>query len=260
MISPARRKSSLLIVQGFTILALICGLFLAVTLISSASYDLAAKIYSPFRSLDPDGCFLLISIHHVMQGVIAFACIFILSRILKMKLYDFGFNRNSFQYAIRQILIFSGFWFVIQLSLSILLEKTTAMDTALSYPLTARNFIGNFLFEVLLSGTSEEILFRALTIPFMVCILGRLIQSQKAVQGIAVAAATLIFMLVHINFNLNPFRITYFNFAQQITCMIFGLFFGTLQIKTNSVLGPMLAHNVLNGVITIVALIMLLVF
>lgn len=260
MISPVFKKTGPVIAQGLVLLALICGFYFAVTLISSASFDLAATIYTPFRYLDPDNCFLRISIHHVVQGVIAFVCVFLLSRILKMKLYDFGFNRNRFLFAVRRILLFSGFWFVIQLSLSILLARTTSMDIALSYPLTARNFIGNFAFEVLLSGTSEEILFRALAIPFMVCVLRKFVWSEKIVHAIAASAATLVFMLAHINFNLHPFRVTHYNLAQQMTCLVFGQFFGYLQIKTNSVLGPMLAHNILNGVITVVTLITQLAF
>jgi membrane protease YdiL (CAAX protease family) len=39
---------------------------------------------------------------------------------------------------------------------------------------------------------------------------------------VAIAVATLVFTLAHINFNLNPFTITHLNVAQLITCVIFG--------------------------------------
>ena len=67
-------------------------------------------------------------------------------------------------------------------------------------------------------------------------------------------------MLAHINFNLHPFAVTYFNLAQQITCLIFGAFYGWLLTKTRSIIGPMLAHNLLNGVITLCSLLISLIF
>lgn len=248
------------IINILKVIVLFALLFIALTVISSVSYSIASKIYNIFPSVDPYNCFLLITIHHILQGIITFIIILLLARVLKLGLKDFGFNNNDFQFSVKKVLIFCGIWAIIQAGASVCLIKTAAINTSFAFPLTFRNFLGYFLFEILLTGTSEEILFRALVIPLMLYLLSKFVKSERKSNIIAVAAATLIFMLAHINFNLNPFTITHYNFLQQITCLIFGTFFGYLFVKTKSVAGPMIAHNALNGVITIVSLIMALVF
>ena len=242
------------------VIVLFVVLYIATTLISSAAYSLATPIFKPFRYLDPDNCFMLLSIHHIIQAIITFALIFLIAKVMKLKLSDFGFNTNDFGFSFKKILVFSGVWFLIQLGASIYVAKTTSASVLLSYPLTTKNFIGNFLFEILLTGTSEEILFRSLTIPLTIYLLKTFIKSEKTVNIIAITMATLIFALAHVNYNLSPFMITRFNLPQLITCLIFGSFFGYLFVKTKSVLGPLIAHNAINGVITLIGLIIIKAF
>ena len=244
------------IIFWLSVSAFLVVLFLAVTLISSAAYDLAVGTISSVRFWDPADTFLLISVHHVYQAIIAFAVIAVLSLLLQKPISSFGFNTNNWPVAVLSVLIFSAVWFVVQMVASIVVSRVTSLDTTLGYPLTAGNFIGNFLFELLLSGTSEEILFRAMTIPLMMMVFQKLIHCESLAWGAAITVSTLVFTLAHINFNLYPFRITNFNLAQLITCVIFGVYYGLLMKKTGSILGPMLAHNLLNGVITLSSLIM----
>ncbi len=233
-------------------------LFVAVTLISSGAYSLAQEATKTVMRWDPSNCYLVISVHHVFQAVIAFAVILLLALVFRKKLTVFGFNSNKFPYALRSVLIFTAIWFVIQLVASLIVAKTNSLDPTLSYPLNARNFIGNFLFEILLSGTSEEILFRAMTIPPMLFVFQTFIKRENVAWGVAIGVATLVFTLSHINFNLNPFAITQLNPAQLVTCVVFGIYYGILMKKTGSILGPMLAHNLLNGAITLIGLLMTL--
>ncbi len=98
-----------------------------------------------------------------------------------------------------------------------------------------------------------------MTIPLMVVVFRTFMKKETTANIVAIACSTVIFMLAHINFNLNPFVITHFSLAQQLTCLIFGTFYGWLLVKTKSVIGPMLAHNLLNGVITGVSLLISLI-
>lgn len=232
--------------------------YVGITLISSIAYSLAQQATQTVMRWDPSNCYLVISVHHVFQAIIAFAVILLLALVSRKKLTVFGFNCNQFPYALRSVLIFSAIWFVIQLLASLIVAKTHSIDPTLSYPLNTRNFIGNFLFEILLSGTSEEILFRAMVIPPMLFVFRKFMKREGLAWGIAIAVATIVFTLSHINFNLNPFAITHLNPAQLVTCVIFGIYYGLLMKKTGSILGPMLAHNLLNGVITLVGLILTL--
>lgn len=234
-------------------------LFITITTISSVSYSIAYKLYGIFRIFDPDNSFLLITFHHILLAIAALIIILLISKVLKIELKDFGFNKNGFCFSMKKILLFCGIWTIIQFAGSVYLIKTTSTPVNFPFPLSVKNFLGYFLFEILLTGTSEEILFRALVIPLMLYNL-EFIKSEKKSNIFAVIAATFIFMLAHINFNLNPFEITYINPLQQITSLITGIFFGYLFIKTKSILGPMIAHNAINGVITIIGLIMFFVF
>lgn len=233
-------------------------LFVAVTLISSAAYSLALEATKTVMLWDPSNCYLVISVHHVFQAIIASAVILLFALISRKKLTAFGFNSNKFPYALRSVLIFTAIWFVFQLTASLIVARTNSHSTMLTYPLNARSFIGNFLFEILLSGTSEEILFRAMTIPPMLFVFQTFIKKENVAWGVAIGVATLVFTLAHINFNLNPFAITHLNPTQLLTCVIFGVYYGLLMKKTGSILGPMLAHNLLNGAITLIGLLMTL--
>jgi membrane protease YdiL (CAAX protease family) len=84
-------------------------------------------------------------------------------------------------------------------------------------------------------------------------------KKETTANIVAIACATLIFMLAHINFNLIrlPSR-TLPSAADHLP--IFGAFYGGLMVKTKSVVGPMLAHNLLNGVITLCSLLISLIF
>ena len=103
-------------------------------------------------------------------------------------------------------------------------------------------------------------MYRALTITMLGIIWKNIIPKDKIRNLCLIAVSTLIFMFDHINFTFPSFQITYINYWQQITVLIFGLFYGWLFIKYKSVYFPMLAHNVLNGVITILTLILYLIF
>jgi membrane protease YdiL (CAAX protease family) len=84
--------------------------------------------------------------------------------------------------------------------------------------------------------------------------------TEKTITWIAGSIATIIFMLAHINIAFYPLRVTHFNILQQITVLIFGAFYAFLFIRTKSLLGSILAHNLLNAVIVTIGLILFLIF
>jgi len=246
--------------KGFLLILAAFILFLVTTGISKASFYLAGQIYPHWQSLDPDGSYLYISLHHVFQAVLALILIALIKIRLNKSWSDFGFNTNDWRFALKRVLQFCVFWFVMQGSIAVIMILTGSSPAPFHFPLTTGNFAGYFLFQVLLSGTSEEILFRALVIITMLSVGKRAGYSDKANTIIAVVVSILIFMLGHVNIRINPFRIENFNFLQQVTVITFGGFYAYLFLKTKSLLGPMLAHNWLNGVIVLIGLLVNLVF
>ena len=235
-------------------------LFLLTQIFSKFSFYLASLIYPRWQHLDPDGSYLFISIHHIFQAIFALVCIGVIKKIMNKSWSDFGFNTNEWRFAIKRVLQFCAIWFGVQsvIATSMILSGTTPVP--FHFPLTGLNFVGYFLFQVLLSGTSEEILFRAMVIFPMLYVGKRSGLSEKTNTIIAVLVSILIFMLAHVNFNFNPLRVTNFNFMQQLTIITFGAFYAYLLLKTRSLVGSMLAHNWLNGVIVLIGLLANLVF
>ena len=237
-----------------------CILFIVTQFFSKLSFYLTGQIYPEWQQLDPGGSYLFISLHHIFQAVLALVFIAFIKIRLNKSWSDFGFNTNDWRFALKRVLQFCAFWFVMQGSIAVIMILTGSSPAPFNFPLTTGNFVGYFLFQVLLSGTSEEILFRALVIIPMLYVGKRAGYSDRTNTIIAVVVSILIFMLAHVNFGFNPFKIYNFNLLQQITVFTFGGFYAYLFLKTKSLLGPMLAHNWLNGVIVLIGLGVNLVF
>jgi membrane protease YdiL (CAAX protease family) len=244
---------------GKTVLLGLGFLFLT-RLMSEIASLLARPINQSLFFLDPDGSFLQVSLHHIWQGLFAFLAILLLGRIFRLPLTDFGFNLNEWQYSVRLVLQFSLFWLFFQGSIGMLMIILGDSSAAFHFPLTAWNFGGYFAFQILLSGTSEEILFRALVMAPLLVFFKRAGLAEKPTALLAGGIATLIFMLAHINIAFNPLRVTHFNLLQQLTVFTFGCFYAFLFVKTRSLLGPILAHNLLNAVIVTIGLILYFIF
>ncbi|WP_410769481.1 CPBP family intramembrane glutamic endopeptidase [Fontibacillus sp. BL9] len=203
---------------------------------------------------------MVLFIHHILQALITLLAMVVISKLLNIRFKDFGFNINKFRYSIVFVSVFLGVWILIQTVVGICLIKDHGVSPGCTFPLNFRNYIGYFLFEVLLSGTSEEIMFRSLAITLMLSLWGKYFSNSKRLSILVIAASAFIFMIAHINFSLFPFRITHFDILQQLTCLASGLCYGYLFIKTKSIVGCMIAHNLLNGIITLLQLLFVLSF
>lgn len=232
------------------VVALLLGSMLVVKTINVTSFRIADQFYPAYLALDPDNVYMRITIHHLAQMLFASALILAVSRLLQWPLRTFGFHLNGWAFSFKRVLIFCAFWFLVQLSVGYLLVQG-GLSADPGYPLTLRNFAGWLGFEVLLSGTSEEIMYRGLIMTLMMRAWQSLFRSTQWLGWAALVGATLVFMVDHINFSLQPLAVTYVNPLQQLTVLIFGLFYGFLYLRTQSLVGPVLAHNLLNGVITV---------
>lgn len=225
------------------------GLLILTRLISELSFWLAEPLYHQWRRLDPDNSFLMIALHHLWQGSIALLVIIAIARSYRVNLNTFGFNTNGWRDTLRLVALFCLGWFVIQASIGVTFIVVSDLSTALPFPFTTRNIAGYLAFQLLLSGSSEEILFRALVMPPLLWYGSHSGLSTRTTRLLAGGIATVIFMLAHINIAFDPLRITHCNLLQQLTCLIFGTCYAWLFTRTGSLLGPILAHNLLNGVI-----------
>jgi len=145
--------------------------------------------------------------------------------------------------ALLTILAFTTIWSVIQFSLGYFMVARQMVDASLSYLLNAQSMTGQYLFQLLLSGTSEELLYRSL-------IIGLVVWLMKNPKPMWLYVFSLIpFLIGHIAYQLSPFKIYPPNVLQLITVIIFGWFYTYLFLRFKSVIPPIIAHGLLNTVI-----------
>lgn len=216
-----------LYVIGLTILLL--GIPLSGRFVAN-SFDLSR--------LDPDGSFLWISIHHITQAIVALIIIFVITRF---KTLDFGFSLGNKEAGIKGLKAFMLFF-----SLYVLGAYLSTIFTGFQpfqFPLTSRNIIGYLGFQLLLSGPSEEIIFRALSITLFSLIINKTVWKDRI--SITNIYAAVIFGLAHVYIGFDPFQLSYSLF-QVIYAMVLGYFYGMVYIKSKSVIYPMLMHSFSN--------------
>ena len=72
--------------------------------------------------------------------------------------------------------------------------------------------------------------------------------------------AALIFVMAHIGLDLFPLQILYFNTGQLIFAFIFGIFYSILFYETKSILAPIITHNIVDGIGTLIDYVLTLIF
>lgn len=224
------------------------GLVVAKT-VNETSFWVADRL-APFAAdLDPDGAFAYITIHHLAQLAITLGIMAVVVRLVPSQTWSgFGFNSNQARLVVTWVAVFAAGWLVVQAAGGYLMVSNGASADP-GYSLDARNVTGALAFQLLLTGTSEEPLFRGLIMTAMLGLWAGLFTSDRALGWWAIAGSTLVFMADHVNVSLAPLAITHLNLLQQATLLVFGLFYGFLFWRTGSLLGPIVAHGVLNVII-----------
>lgn len=192
------------------------------------------------ESLDPDGAFLWISIHHIAQMVMFIILILIIKRV-KPEI-DFGFNFYEKKKGFKYVGIFT-LGFIVYTAIGLGMTYFNGGFVPYQNDLNPRNIFGYLGFQLLLSGPSEEILFRA----FGITILGlffkkRIFKNKLSVSNLMIAV---IFGLAHVGIYFSPFELRY-NLFQLFYAFGLGLIYGDCYEKTGSVVYPMIIHSISN--------------
>lgn len=230
---------------------ILAGMILAKT-VNEVSFWVADRAFPLVADLDPDGVFLHITIHHLVQLAITLVVMALAIRAVPGQSWTrFGFTWKGARQSLPWVAGFAMIWLLIQAGVGYLLvSQGTSADPG--YPLTARNVAGRLGFQLFLSGTGEEPLYRGLIMTAMLVAWSGLFGSRRALGWAAAIGATLVFMFDHINVSLSPFAVTHVDLLQQATLLVFGLFYALLFLRSGSLVGPIVAHGVLNVIITVV--------
>jgi len=201
-----------------------------------------------YSAIDPDGSYAWISVHHLIQALVFIIIILILNTVKPMN-YGFGWGDKELgkKYLIRFTLIFG-----VGSIISNLILIFTQSFPPFPYPLTASNIIGYLSFQLLLSGPSEELIFRAFAITLLSIFITHRVFKGKA--SLANVIAAIIFGLAHVRFSFAPFTIDFIPF-QVILATVLGLFYGDCYEKSKSMIYPMFMHSISNIIMVSAAII-----
>lgn len=190
-------------------------------------------------SIDPDGAFMWISIHHIVQALVILIGVLILSKRWNI---DFRLGMGDKEVGLRYLKLFLLFF-------SIYVAGAFATTIIISgvpsyhYPLTARNISGSLGFQLLLSGPSEELIFRA----FAMTMFALLITRKRLSKHVSYANlfAALVFGVAHMHISLSPFAVS-FKTSQVLLALGLGYVYGDCFERSKSVVYPMLMHSLSN--------------
>ena len=206
-----------------------------------------------YSAIDPDGAYAWISVHHIAQALIFIGIIF---GIKLFKPFSFGLGWGDKKAGLRYVLKFTLIFGVGSLVSHVLAILTNSFQP-FAFPLTATNIVGQMGFQLLLSGPSEELIFRAFAITMLALLLKNRIFNKKASSANIIAAV--IFGLAHVGFSFTPFEIRY-SLYQVIMAIVLGLFYGDCYEKTKSMYYPMMMHSISNIIMVGLSIIATLLF
>ena len=218
------------------IVFVIVGLFIVQTFASKLG-GFIADLFQ-YAVIDKDGTFMSISVHHIIQMIVALVLIFIISKKsdlefwLKPRLNKSGILYTTI-FAI-VILIYVLISYVVGYSLNTIAPY--------AYELNVANVLGTLGFQLFLSGTSEEILFRAFPITVLGGVIGK---DNKKGYAFIIVIASVLFSVAHIQWSLFPVSLT-FSWFQLIYAFILGIAYGFTYVKSESIIYPMIMHGLSN--------------
>lgn len=193
------------------------------------------------------GIFTWISIHHIVQMILAIIVIVIIAKVFRL---NFGFGLGDIKIGMTHVANFTIVVLVYSLIRHVVIHLLGNISMP-NYPLNFNTIAGHIGFQLFLSGPSEEILFRALPMTILLCSFGqsKVILRIKALEiSLENMIAALFFTLAHIRFTLNPFSVNA-SWVQLILSFILGLWYGIAYTKSKSIIYPMAMHSIWNVVV-----------
>ena len=210
-----------------------------------------------YRGIDPFGAFAWISVHHIAQGLLIFLVMAALYLLFGL---DFKLGLGDRRLGMRLVLIVTAGLMAYQLIVAFIF-MALGIYKAFPHPLDARNVLGSLGFQLLLSGTSEELLFRAFPIVLLSLVTGKafVLFRGRVVLPLTVLISALLFAVAHINWTLNPFSV-HVDVLQLLYALALGMLQGWVYVKTGSVVYSMMIHGISNLLVVGYSIVLPMIF
>jgi len=196
--------------------------------------------------------YVWLTLHHILQ--IIMAVVIMALPLWHRSFGDWGFNFRNYKETLRIILKFSIGWVVFTTIFTLLTQWLSGGPELLGFYLNTENILIYLFFESVIVGISEEIVFRGLVYGTLSPYFNKKIKIGFSISYAGIISA-LFFTVAHIGFSLFPFAITSIAPMQLLVAFGLGLFYAVLREKTGSLLGPILAHNISDGWLSILYII-----
>jgi len=200
--------------------------------------------------------YIWLTLHHILQIVLA--VIIMALPFWHRSLSDWGFNFRNYKETLSKILKFSIGWVIFSTIFTLITQWLSGWPELLGFYLSTENILIYLFFESIIVGISEEIVFRGLVYGSLSPYFNKKIKLGFSISYAGIISA-LFFTIAHIGFSLFPFAITSIAPMQLLVAFGLGLFYAVLREKTGSLLGPILAHNISDGWLSILYIIIQLI-
>ncbi len=192
-----------------------------------------------YRSIDPDGAYAWISVHHIFQALVFLPVMVILGKVYGL---DFGFHWGDKSVGRKITLKFFLYFTIYNIGAYAFILLANGFEP-FQFPLSANNILGYMGFQLFLSGPSEELIFRAFAITLFALVL-----KSSWIKGHVSAAnilAAIIFAMAHMRFSFAPFEVSFIT-MQLVLAFGLGIFYGICYEKSGSMYYPMMMHSFSN--------------
>ena len=200
--------------------------------------------------------FTWLSLHHFIQIVIALAIMAIPG--WHRSLSDWGLNLKNSDQTFKIIIKFSIGWIIGTTIFTLVSQWLDDWPPLLDFYLSIENILIYLIFESIIVGISEEIVFRGLVYGTLSPYFSKEVKIGFPISYAGIISAVF-FAIAHIGFQFFPFAITTFAPMQIFVAFTLGLFYAVLREKTGSLLGPILAHNISDGWLSILYIVIQLI-
>lgn len=180
---------------------------------------------------------------HALQFLIALGAIAIVKRMVPA---DYGLHWPRQRTCILPAILGGALFGVIMTLVDYAPQLIAHTRPELGYPLTTSNVVGWMFFEGVYVGPTEEIPFRALLVTYLAATMPGRLRIGRLEMNWAGVIVALIFALLHAtNFNLRAWPMA---LGQQIYAFVLGVLYAYWLEKSQSVVAPIIGHNLSDGV------------
>lgn len=186
-------------------------------------------------AVDPGGWWAALSVHHLVQGLLGLALLLVLARTLGL---DVALRVGD----ARRGLVAVGVVVAAYAAFLAVLYGVVGVDPVIAVPTERGALLGYLGFQLLGSGPSEELVFRALPLAVLAGVAPVTVLRRPRVS-LEVLVAAVLFALAHVV--LTPAGATA-DAGQLATAFVLGTVQGVVLQRTRSVLYPMAIHSLAN--------------